>query len=312
MIDLIFDIDSSKIAVFAEQTSLNYSTVHFDVTGLDSIDKIIVTASIMYEGEAKTSIKKVITVAISSIGKSFDMDFKNFGKFSATIAYYYKRHLVKSQNLEVGVVAEEYNVAVLNASFPVLYFSMSLWDISNNNGKPIPTYVALERSGAYDWDALPPNVYALPTARKSQITSSNSEQNNQFGAFRLRMAKYIQDLHDLRPGSKFNLYCTDNYPELVLDFIFASGIDENHYTATLLSDKSGSYYWFNQVYNVADVPVRYATMKNEWNQMKQSAIECNLDYKGLATYGLGNEYQVLEKYTYVIANEEPNINWWFA
>ena len=125
----------------------------------------------------------------------------------------------------VPVSAPEYNVASLNGSMPVLYFSLDLFSRDTYGAthtgytqsalpvmKDVPTFIALERVDSYDWDALPDYVYSFPAL--SEPTGDFFINNNV-------MIEYVRELYEINPDSRFNLYCVDNYPELILQCFVA-------------------------------------------------------------------------------------------
>ena len=148
------------------------------------------------------------------------------------------------------VWADEYNFASLNGTFPVVYFTLELFSMSgesrdnfleaNEGGKNIqfmanvPTFVSLERTAAYNWDKLPENVYTLPN------TTYEYAIQGDFHGMNTVMASYIKELSEINPDSKFHFYCVDNYPELIVKFFTAQGIDADHFDATMISDGTAS------------------------------------------------------------------------
>jgi len=310
MDDFIFsDVDVSNIAIQAEQQERNYSIVDVDITGMDSIDKLVVSATTSYDGVETTSVLKAFYPSRTASSYSLSMDFKNFGKFKLSIDFYSQGRRVKTEEIDtVGVIADEYNLAALSATFPVLYFTSSIWEINYKDSKPIPTVVYLERSGAYNWNNLPENVYALPYALEEEIKSTLT-----YHTLRPKMAAYIADLYELDPSSKFNLYISDDYGEVGVQMLYANGIPEDQFTITLLSDGVGSYNLFNAAFNTADATAKYNEMVAAWEDLKTAAttvdsfsndLFLNLPYRG------GQEYSILKYYTYIMANEEENIEWW--
>lgn len=128
MDDFIFsDVDVSNIAIQAEQQERNYSIVDVDITGMDSIDKLVVSATTSYDGVETTSVLKAFYPSRTASSYSLSMDFKNFGKFKLSIDFYSQGRRVKTEEIDtVGVIADEYNLAALSATFPVLYFTSSI------------------------------------------------------------------------------------------------------------------------------------------------------------------------------------------
>lgn len=217
----------------------------------------------------------------------------------------------------IPVCANEYNIASMNGSMPVLYFSLDLFtrnDIETrskyeNEKLPVmsnvPTIIALERVNSYDWEELPDNCYWLPALENP---TGDFHGNN------VIMANYIRELYEINPGSRFNFYCVDNYPELILKFFVAQGIENYH--ATLISDGTYSVTCFKRMtYPDAlygtDADDVYGKLAAEWKRIKAAAAEGDTDY--LSGVFMGNsDAQILDSYAFVIATLEKNVDWWIA
>lgn len=216
----------------------------------------------------------------------------------------------------VAVWADEYNFASLNATFPVVYFTLDMYSMGELDApgafsasaknlpimKDVPTFVSLEREAAYSWDKLPENVYALPSVGEDD--ESGFHINNG------RMAEYIKELYEINNDSFFNLYCVDNYPELILNFFAANGIPEENFHATLISDGTATAAYFKEAFSGTDAKTVFIKMANEWKRVK-AAAESGSD-KYLENVYKGNEsgYSVLARYPIVMAYVEDNIDWW--
>lgn len=303
---------SFEPVVSAKQSEINYLDVTIQVENIQEMiqtafaDEMKVTGNMYYNGEVRRSSSE--TFKLRADKAEYEMPFSDFGKYTTTIEFYSKGAKVYEVTQIVGVVAEEYNFAALNASFPVVYFTLSLPEITVNEDKPVPTFVILERTKSYDWDKLPQNVYTLPLAHEYEVTTGDN-----FHPLRKVMAEYIKDLYELNPDSKFNLYTVDNYPEHVLDMLVANQIPESNYTVHLLSDGDGSYYYFNQHFGGANARELYSEMVDIWKELKEKVRkEGYFDHAWVTKYGSGNKYSVLAKYAYIIANEEANVDWWLA
>ncbi len=220
-----------------------------------------------------------------------------------------------------AVWTDEYNFATLNATFPVVYFTLELFSMdgeskanfeaANEGGKNIqfiknvPTFVALERAAAYDWDKLPEKVHTMPNVAYEDSISGDFHKVNR------AMADYIKELHEINPDSKFNFYCVDNYPELILKFFTAQGIDDDHFTATMISDGTASVSAFKYLYADGETAESvYNETKTVWETAKAKAANGDPDYLANIPYAPNPEYSVLWRYSTVIANEEDNIQWW--
>lgn len=211
--------------------------------------------------------------------------------------------------------ASEYNFASINASMPVLYFSLDLFSRDGATREAylasssipdsflmadVPTFVALERVNSYDWDSLPENVYWLPALEEP---NGSFHKNNEL------MAAYIRELYEINPDSKFNFYCTDNYPELIVKFFTAQGIENFH--ATMLSDGTGSAALFKNLAaneNGKTASEMYKAMVEEWVRIKTAAQNGAADYLDDVFMGF-ETHSVLQNYPFVMAALEDNITW---
>ncbi len=221
-----------------------------------------------------------------------------------------------------SVWADEYNFASLNGTFPVVYFTLELFSMdgesrdnfktANAGGKNIqfinnaPTFVSLERVAAYDWSKLPNNVYTLPN------TTYEASVSGDFGAMNNVMAAYIKELHEVNPESKFHFYCVDNYPELIVKFFTAQGIEDELFDATMISDGTASVTAFMSLYeNGETAEATYTQMKQAWADIKSNAAEGKTDYlENIPNSGGNILCGVLWRYAITMAFESDNIQWW--
>lgn len=249
-------------------------------------------------------------LSYSSVKTHYSVDFKTYGLFKNI-----KVELVKGQNDKiaiadvpaVAVTADEYNFAPLNGSYPVLVFSLKANEITKNG--TIPTFVYLERVAQYNWDKLPNGVQYVP-----YITKNSATVVSDFHGMRDGMAKYIKELYELNPDSKFNLYLVDNYGELVLQMLVANRIPQTQWTATLLSDGAGTAGILSETYGVDDPTAKYNEMKANWIEIKKFVYDSgSYDNQAVSAkikeHGSSNFVQLLERYAYVMTKEEPNISW---
>lgn len=248
------------------------------------------------------------SLTYSSVKTHYSVDFKTYGLFKNI-----KVEVVKSENAKiaiadvpaVAVTADEYNFAPLNGSYPVLVFSLKISEITNNG--TIPTFVYLERVAQYNWDKLADGVQYLPYITKNSATAVSD-----FHGLRDGMAKYIKELYELNPDSKFNLYAVDNYGELVLQMLVANRIPEAQWTATLLSDGAGTAGILSDTYGVDNPTAKYNEMKAVWKEVKEfvydSGSYSNETVSAKVKYSDGI-YQILQRYAYVMTKEESNISW---
>lgn len=244
----------------------------------------------------------------SSVKTRYDIDFGTYGLFKnikVTVECGDEVNFTVSEVSSVAVAADEYNFAPLNASYPVLVFSLMIDDITNSG--TIPTFVYLERVAQYNWDQLPAGVNYLPYITKQRATAISD-----FHGLRNGLAQYIKELYEINSDSKFNLYLVDNYGELVLQMFVANQIPENQWTATLLSDGAGTAGLLSSTFGVDNPSNKYIQMVQNWKEVKQFVYEQGefnmqqVSDKLLYNSGI---YQMLERYPYIMAREESNIKW---
>ncbi len=210
-----------------------------------------------------------------------------------------------TEEKDVKVRADEYNFAPLTATMPVTIFTLSLQEITNEG--QIPTFVWFKRSGAWDYSALPENVYTVPTATQEQILKSNEDVIYNV------TAEYIKELYELDKTSTFNLYYNDYFAWGWLQATIAQGIPATNYHVTLISDGTASFADFNKNFNNTDHAVnvaRYNEMKEEYDTLKEQVANKGY-YDGTSTKFKikGNN---LKEYAYVMAKEEANVDWWLS
>ena len=215
----------------------------------------------------------------------------------------------------VAVWADEYNFASLNATFPVVYFTLDMYSMGELEApgafsasaknlpimKDVPTFVSLDRYAAYSWDKLPENVYALPFV--------GGENEMGFHTNNPRIAEYIKELYEINNDSFFNLYCVDNYPELILKFFVANGIPDENFHATLISDGTATAESFKEAFSGSDAKAVFIKMANEWHRIKAAASGSEV-YLENVYKGSDDGYSILAKYPIVMAYVEDNIDWW--
>ncbi len=225
-------------------------------------------------------------------------------------------------NTTASVWADEYNFASLNGTFPVVYFTLELFSMNgesrtnfetaNAGGKNIqfladaPTFVSLERVAAYNWDALPDKVHALPN------TTYEKSVGGDFHAMNTVMAEYIKELHEVNPESKFHFYCVDNYPDLIVRMFTEQGIKDEQFDATMISDGTASVAAFMSVFaDSATAESNYATMKQAWADIQKNAADGKSDYLDNIPFPADNvACGPLWKYCIAMATESSNIQWW--
>lgn len=297
--------------IVLKQTTLNETLLTIQVTDINTVlkdaDSIKVNAK-MYYGETVTrSIEQTIT--LKNEQTDYSLDLKDFGKYTIETQYLKDSATVsKSEDVIVGIAAEEYNIAMINATLPVTLFTLSLWDenIRGQEGKAIPTFAIFERLGAWNWNSLPENVYKLPTASDSDYNGVYSDWFN----VQTKMQAYIKDLYEISPNARFHLYTGDNCAERILILLVANQIPEEQYDVVLLSDGSGTYSIFNQAF-LNDDGTKYEEMLDEWKKIKIKTRENKSFNQEGIKYLFNSPYCLLQNYTAVVAADE-NVEWWVA
>ncbi len=309
-----------------EQTNVNATDLTLRIAGNDAIladgraDSVKITANMYYGNTVTQNVTK--TIPLETGKTEYSMDFENFGKFSVKVEYTKSGSMVSaSETATVGIVAEQYNLALVSATFPAVLFSLSLWDGAENqttnenycitkdaDGDPIPTITMFHRLAAWNWDELPENVYKLPTAPKGAYDQTFADW---LGA-RNQMSAYVKDLYEMNPNSTFTLYSTDNYIEHMLVLFEANRIPESQYRTVFLSDGSGTYYIYNNMFQEDTDGSLYEDMRKDWQRLKERSREEGRFDASWAKY-LGDNgnlyYQALEKYA-AVAAEDSNVEWW--
>lgn len=267
--------------------------------------KLKITAAV----NSVTDIRAVTEIDLDKDGIETTADFGTYGLFqNINVEFLDKdgKAVVSSVVDGVSVTASHYNLALLNASYPVLVFSLTMKDRQDH-----PTFVALERTDAYDWSKLPDNVFKMPFD-----TNFNVTVNKAFHHLRAGLSSYIKTLYSLDNTSTFTLFTVDNYPELILQMLVANKIPESNWSAVMLSDGTGTAYYLNDTFATADNPqAKYAEMSANWKDLcarvKQNGYE-NYDVLNHTTYpsAANNPSSILARYPYVIAKEQDNVSWW--
>lgn len=256
-----------------------------------------VTAAIKYKSKVIRQQQK--EMRFSDIpAEGFDMDFGTYGKFYVTIEYKIAGTTVETQQQVFGVTASEYNLAPLSATFPVLYFSLSLWDInvSQETGKQIPTIVMLSRASAYDWDQLPEGVYGVPYLSDEDLRTKSDH---------IAYAQYIKDLYEVSPDSKFHLFINDIDCSFIHWGIYANRIPQDQYTITMLSDGSATFSIMNETYGVENPEAKHQELIKLWNDAKEEAYRTG-------TFGEDWGWHAHWECMYAVLSCEPGTQWWVS
>ena len=207
-----------------------------------------------------------------------------------------------SQKKEVKLSAEEYNIAPITATMPVTIFSLSLSEITDNGR--IPTFVWFKRSGAWDWNNLTENVYPMPTAKGDEFYNSGER------VMYKKTSAYVKELYEINPKSKFHFYYNDYFVYGWVQATIANGIPTENYDVVLLSDGTASFSYFNKHFdNPETAENEYARMAAQWKMLKNQVAK-NKKYDAKSKTEIKAE--PLREYAYIMATEEPNVQWWLT
>lgn len=296
--------DLSFMSVDMQDSSDNDTVVDSSFSNIPSIvDKVIVSASL----NTNTDVVGETCIDIQN-RESLDvgLDFATYGLFgniSISFVDASDSELCSTVVNGVSVTAEHYNFAYLNATYPVLLYSLTLCDGEVDS----PTFVFLERKAAYDWDNLPANVQPLPFIERSLST-----EGVLFHEYREGTANYIRQLYDLDNDSTFSFYCVDNYVELILQYFIATKIPSTQWTATMLTDGTGTASYLNNTFGVTDPDAKYDEMVEEWNLVKEAVSKEGYSEKLIKQYAknaYSGPYSFLSGYPLILAVEDSNIDW---
>ena len=269
-----------------------------------NVTAVEISAAINGETDMATTVSFAPSAAPATVDFGTYGVFRNVGVSAKNAA---DETLITVTGGEVAVTASSYNIAYLNATYPVLVYSLSLKEITQNG--TVPTFAYLERSMQYDWDNLTYGMRPLPYLTRAAATTESS-----FHRARAGCAAWIADLYAADPTSHFTLYIVDNYDELLLEFLIGNGIPEENWNAVLLSDGTGTAGYLVETYgNETDPAAKADAMAGEWAAVKADAAENGYSaarIHELCTAEAEGDYSMLASYSYVIAREQANVAWW--
>lgn len=305
---------AGKYSAKVKQSKVGERTIRVTLPGVKPLKKVknrkkktyrVKIYATMYNGKTATQrVSKTVKLSkISSKSKAVSMKVPALGKYTVTVKYYNKKgKRLKTVTLKnTGVIAKEYNIAVVNGSYGPLLLSLSLWDVTKNqDGGTIPTCIAYSRPSSYDWTKMPAGVYSNPLAKNPK--SGNLKKKSEM------MTKYVADLRSLNKNSKFHFYFADNYVYGILQMAAGNRIPESQYDVTLLSDGSGTAAYFDEMYSGEDASSVHNTACAEWKIMKKAYADGHrVDVSSMKyqNYGLG-------RYAYAAVDTASNVKWWIG
>ena len=274
--------------------------------GSGEADRVRVDAVMTYNGQTTRSVTKTVSLSETGENGKTEIDLGDYGKWTVTVTFLKgETEVRKTADLTAGIVADVYNIAPVSATLPVTFFSLNLWGDAGirQNG---PTILMMERPGAYDWNALPDGVYAIPYMTKEDVSYQSPSfdgASERFKGNEVIMADYVKDLMALNPSSFIHLYCVDVYTQLIPKIIYANRIPETQYDITLMSDGSFTYAQFSSVYGDADPAAKHSQLVSEWQEAKANTYE-NGELDPALTHGF------CKTCFWAAVDSEPNARMW--
>lgn len=277
-------------------------------------DSVSVRATMTYGGKTTRTVEQSASLK-DFVNGIYDIDFGTYGKFNASVTFLKGSEAINVvNNIAVGIIADEYNIAPVSATLPVTFFSLNLWgdDSIRNSG---PVILMMERPGAYNWDNLPGatddayGVYGIPYLTQGEVSYQPADFDAASTLFRQHisvMADYVHDLYELNPDSRFNLYCVDFYCGMVNSVIYANKIPSSQYSLTVMSDGTFTYNRFASVYDSSNPASQHENLIAQWAAMKEAAYSTGVADSSTMNWNDSN------KYLWAIVDSEPNAQLWVA
>lgn len=286
-----------KVDVKASAAQIDQSqAININWNASKQLDSIKVS---VYHNNKLVNVKYLNKVSQMASNKTEIEGF--YGKM--TVKVQFKKGIYSTtKTMKINLSADEYNIAPITATMPVTLFTLSLDEITNKGA--IPTFVWFKRSGAWDWTKLPQNVYEVPVATAEQFL--NSDQNVMYSS----TSKWVKELYEINKNSKFNFYYNDYYAYGWMQATIANGIPAENYKVTLLSDGTASFNYFNKHLNNANYASNYEAMKTNYLKLKNE-IASKKKYTE-SSKGFTVDANTLREYAFVMAKEEPNVEWWLT
>ena len=205
----------------------------------------------------------------------------------------------KNENFKIS--AKEIVIAALHATLPTLIFSFDIFNIINNYNCPI--YVSLERYNAWDWDKLPQRILIFDILDENDF-------NINFDSILRKLQKWMKQMFIVNPKVIFNLFITDFHNFIVPLCIYSNNIPSDNYRIYLLSDGTGSYQVFNELYDNKETYIKnYNQLKDKFLKFKSYVWEKKYYDKDSKD---PNHLPALFLYIYIMLKEEKNFFWWLT
>ncbi len=258
------------------------------------IDKVVINV-IKSNGHVDNSV--TITNATQLAKGTTTLD-ASYGKNQVEVIVYNGDH-ASSKKLETKVFTDEYVIAPLVATMPVTLFSLNLQQYTQNY--TIPTFVWLQRGSAWNYNAMPKNVYLMPLETLSTMSTLNDA-----GQMYIKTSQWVGELYEMNPESKFHLYVNDYHPYVWMQATIANHIPASQYDVTLLSDGTASKYVYDRNFGGENASEIYERMLAEYKDFKQGVYNKN-NPGSFDTNGLPFTSVQSCEYVVCMLNEEPNL-----
>ena len=228
--------------------------------------------------------------------KSAQLDV-HYGRMYVEVNAKHKAISAKTSK-NIDVFADEYVIAPLVATMPVTYFSLNLKEYTKDY--TVPTFVWLQRGGAWDYSNLHDNVYLIPSGEYREMINYTDPYDMYD-----RTSEWIKELYEINPDSVFHLYYNDYHPWGWMQATVANGIPSDNYDLTLLSDGTGSYYAFSYYLNRENSDEIFEDMCSDYHKLKEQ-ISAKGSYKQNDNKLAINTEQ-LRHYVFCMLTEEDNV-----
>ena len=212
-----------------------------------------------------------------------------------------KNGVKNEKNEKFKISAKEVVIAALHASLPTLIFSFDIFNIINNFNCPI--YVSLERYKAWDWNKLPKRILIF------DILDENNFNIN-FDSILRKLQKWMKQMFRVNRKVIFNLFLTDYHNFIVPLCIYSNNIPSDNYRIYLLSDGTGSYLVFNELFDNKETYINtYNQLKDKFLKFKSYILKRKYYDKNLKN---SNYLPSVFNYIYIMVKEEKNVFWWLT
>ena len=218
-------------------------------------------------------------------------DMKWHGKHEVTIDYIKKGKLMDTDLIDYVLTADEYNIAMLEATVPTSYFTLIAADkdgetfnslIGGGYNPNAPKIITMERSGSYNWEELLPNMYGCPFLTEKELEQSLISGKNYAIEQMEAMREYMTYLYELNSSSKFTLFINDLSNDQILYLLADTGIGFANSKVFMISDGVGTYTEITDYYGQDETNDKsmqeYNDLEQLWYKVKEKAFNHDASY----------------------------------